>query len=152
MGTEHETDQGGTGGGERVATLWSCSQDDEVLTHTDPDDAITDYLENVYTGEVKDMPATVTVYGFAPMVIPDIFTSALVCWVLEDILERLDEDYGNQIDLDPTTPGNEMKDAARLYVATILKHYDIWSCEQVCKEEHPTNVATRWSDGTEVTT
>ena len=144
MDTQHETDPGGQEGvGQRVATLWSCSPEADLLTSSDPEDAVTDWLENEYSGDLADVPDKVTVYGFAPMLITH--PCGYECNVLDDLLEVLDEEYGDQVDGEPTKQTEGMQKAAHIFVASVLKEYHVWACEQVCTEEVETNMKGRFA-------
>jgi hypothetical protein len=85
----------------------------------------------------------VTVYGFAPM--PITHTCGYESWAVENLLESLDEEYGNMIDGDPTEPSKRMLRAAKVFVARVIRDYHVWTCEQVCAEQHPTNVKERFA-------
>ncbi len=67
------------------------------------------------------------------------------CHVLEDLLERLDEEYGNQMDGEPTKQTKRMQKAAHVFVARVIREFQVWTCEQVCTEQHPTNVKERFA-------
>lgn len=48
--------------------------------------------------------------------------------ILEDILERLDEEYGDPDDFG-TTPSENMKKASLELAKVIIKDYHVWRCE-----------------------
>jgi hypothetical protein len=115
---------------EREVIFWSCENVDE-LRHTDADDAVEDYLESMDINW-EDEEATVSVYGYARMRV-----SAHVRTGLEDILEAIDEEYGDPNTTrsirDMITPG--MEAAFEALVEAIEKDYQSWQCE-VVEERH----------------
>jgi len=99
----------------------------ERLSATDPDEAIEEYLDDISPEE--DTPKTITVYGYVPMQ-----ATLDPTRYLENILEALDEEYGDA-DGDGTTPTDNMKLAMQICCDAILKEYRSWACEQVCSQK-----------------
>lgn len=134
---------------ERVAAdrvpvkFWTCCEDDELLNFTDPHDAVTDYLENALRpDELSELPDEINVYGFAPMPITA-HTCGYESWAVERLLEQIDEEYGNQIDLTPTEPTKAMLKAAKVFVARVIREYEVWTCEQVAAIKYETDLKGR---------
>jgi hypothetical protein len=100
---------------DRKPVFFTCDQDEERLTFTDPDEAIENYLDDLD----DPLPEEVTVYGFAPIQATR-SVDAIAGGHLEALLESLDEEYGD--------PGD------RTYVAAVLAEYKPWACEQVSSE------------------
>jgi hypothetical protein len=97
------------------------------MTATDRDEAILEYLDDI---EPKDWPGTITVEGFAPMQIADGgYPDADD--LLDEIYERLDEDFANE---EATTPTPGIKAAAEWLCATIRREYEPWACESVTEK------------------
>ena len=116
----------------REVVFWSCEQVDEELHHTDADDAVESYLDDVDAIDWEDADATVTVYGYARMPV-----SAHVRSGMEGILESIDEELGDPNNTrrihEMVTPG--MENAFQALVDAIEKDYQPWACEVVEKRE-----------------
>ncbi len=112
---------------EREPKFWSCT-DPEMLTHTEIEEAIDEFLEDQDEG--AELPHILEVKGYATQ-IPNAETIAER--VLENLLENyLDDEYG---DPDEYTKATDiMKYHAKIFVENILKEYKVWMCEQVCKK------------------
>lgn len=109
-------------------TAWSVNPDVERLIHTDIGSAIEEWFDD-FDGDV--IPETVTVHGFAPMDLPK--PERIAGQILEQVLERLDEDYSDP-DGDSTVADQVMKDAALTCAKAILGAYRVWTCEKVSEE------------------
>jgi hypothetical protein len=117
--------------------FWDC-QDSEVLDHTDKDDAIEYFLDGWLSGKMtkdevlKALPETTEVKGYAKMKV-----NYRESWLspLEDVLERLDEEYGDPSGGDYSKPTDRMKAAEKEFLKVIVEEYEPWMCEEVCKEE-----------------
>jgi hypothetical protein len=114
---------------ERETIYWSCENVDEQLRHTTLDEAVEDYLVDI---DWSDEEATVRVFGYARVQV-----SAHVRTGLEDILEAIDEEYGDPKNTrhirDMITP--RMGAAFEALVEAIEKDYEPWACE-VVEERH----------------
>lgn len=106
-------------------TLWTVNPDAERLNHTEIGDAVQEWFDD-FDGDV--IPETVTVHGFAPMDLPE--PEFIAGKILEQVLERLDEDYADP-EGDNTVADQAMKDAALTCAMVILGAYRVWSCEKV---------------------
>ena len=102
--------------------FWDCNEDAETLYHESIDEAVDAYLDDL---KKLDLDEEITVYGSVPMEIPDSQFE-----VLDDLLERLSEDFGNP-DGDTVTPG--MLAAEKAFIEAMKKEYKSWPCEQVKK-------------------
>lgn len=106
----------------RKVELWDCDDGAEFLIHRDMDDAIESHLDG--TGQTE---GTLKVYGFARMKIPDNYLDE--GRLVEDVLERLDEEFGNWEE--GTEPTEAMLEAARTFHKAIIAEYSVWTCEVV---------------------
>lgn len=107
--------------------LWDCDEHNESLWHEDKDEAIEYYLDNLPENE---WPESTIVYGFAPEV-PD--WSFYEYIVLEDLIERLDEQYGSPGERTEITVG--MKKAAAKFMKAIKTEYEVSPCRRVEKRQ-----------------
>ena len=107
---------------EKQPDYWGL-EDADRLYHDDKDEAIEAILEGM-----EPETETIEICGFTQMDIS-------VSWLspLEDILERLDEEYGDP-DGDYTKPTEAMKEAEKAFLAVIKKEYTSYMCEVVCRE------------------
>lgn len=108
----------------REPELWG-SEDDEYLTCTDENEAITYILDGYMS--IKHLPETITVCGFARMIV-----NAGVLSPLEDLVEWLDQEYGGE-DFSEIT--EKMKEAEKVFIAAVLEDYVPWQMEPVIKKE-----------------
>lgn len=125
----------------REPDYYDC-RDSEELTWTEPDEAIESYLDSrgvlhpgMTEAEVLDaLPETVTLKGYARMVISEGEIDNRAGDVLEGLLENLHVQYGNHDDgPDNATPA--MNEAARAFVKAVVAEYEPWACEVVSEEE-----------------
>ena len=112
--------------------LYSCDDGDETLIHTDPDDAIEEALDKWLSPKVSVLEhlrsavgETITVFAFKRRVVDDDEPDAER--LLEDVLERLDEEYGNPDEA--STPTDAMRTAAETFCAAIRAEYHVWQCD-----------------------
>jgi hypothetical protein len=116
--------------------FWDCSNPD-VLVHTNKYDAIEEYLDNLLEiGMSKEemirfLDFNLMVAGYAPM---DVKFSEQWFSPLEDVLERLDEEFGDP-DGERTEPTKKMKEAEEAFMKVILSEYVPWACDEICVEE-----------------
>lgn len=107
-------------------TIYYACDDPERLEYDDPDEAIDAYLSNLYY-----LPETITLKRYSREEMHD--PTRQVESLVEDLLEILDEEYGNP---DSMTELNEgMRAAAKVFAKEIHKHYRVWSCKVVGEEE-----------------
>lgn len=129
----------------REPELWSAD-DGERLSDYTLGDAIGHYLDGIEPG---CWPNMLTVTGFARM-----RARVSARWLLDLILENLDEEYGDP-ECGYSKPTAAMIAAAGVFAAAIESEYDSWACETVTKvtvrviawvrENEP-----QWLDGEEI--
>ena len=112
----------------REAEYWSCSKDNERLTHESIDEAVEWFLSAL---RPAGMPPKVIVYGFARL---EIMAATHRGDPLEGFLERLDEEHADP-DGGCTFPTERMKEAERVFIEAVLAEYVPWGCEQVTEVE-----------------
>ena len=114
--------------------FWSCDEGAEELIHSDQEDAIESYLnQRLDPGcdVLARLPKEVTAFGFVrrPLSAHDPDPQD----VLEDVLYRLDEEYGDpETRTDPETPA--MLEAAKAFCDVVRAEYSPWSCKKACSE------------------
>lgn len=99
--------------------FWDA-EDSETLRHETLDGAVNAVLDGV-----QNFPATLVVHGYRRMK-PEISYPR----ALEDLLEQLDEEYGNP-DGGDTQPTPAMLAAEKAFYEAVLAEYKPWACEQV---------------------
>ena len=103
--------------------FWVCDEEAEVFHCKSKDEAIEEFIDKVW----PDVPARCTVLGFRRREVdPDGWS------VLDDLLERMDDEYG--ID-DYTEPTDAMVSAERAFIDAVLSEYKSEQCELVDREE-----------------
>ena len=100
---------------------WWGLPDSERLVHSTPDEAIEEILDQA-SCPLADY-GEVVVVGYAN--VEPVWKAASI---LEDFLDRLDEEYGDP-DGDITEPTEAMKQAADAFVRAVLAEYQTWVCE-----------------------
>lgn len=119
--------------------FYACS-DPESLTHTDPLEAIEEYLDadldpRMTVAEVvKCIRARpITVRAYEPSTISD---KQIACWA-DNLLDRLAEDFSEEhSDPDGETGDGLPKDAGAILLAAvqnIISRAHVWTCEEVGK-------------------
>ncbi len=111
---------------DRDVIFWSCEDGCESLRHTDPDEAVQDYLEGI---NPEYTPRALTLYGYARMPV-----SLDAEDVLGRVLEMLDDEYGGP-DGDSTGPTPTMSGAAQRFVDVVRGEYKPWGCEIIEERE-----------------
>jgi hypothetical protein len=106
------------------------SDDEEYLYYSDQDEYIESILDE--PPEISDpLPEKLIVWGWARAIITDKDLSFF--HPLEDVLERLDENYGSP---DESTEATDaMKEAEKAFLEVIRKEYTPWVCKPVVSEE-----------------
>jgi len=116
--------------------------DDKYLTHTEMNCAIEDILDGMEVDiltashlakNIKDMPETIKVYGFARQRLSDASKEFIAKDCLERLLEGLDDEYAEP-DAGYSDPTDGMIKASKEFVSAVLKEYVIWACEPVKHE------------------
>jgi hypothetical protein len=110
-----------------MPTFYTCDEDAERLYHTSIGEAVYDHMDMIY----PDQPETLVVYGFDPeeKPAPEKISNG---HLLEDLLERLDEDYGSPEDY--AHPTDAMRAAELDFVRAVLDEYRVWRCKLVTTE------------------
>lgn len=106
---------------EQKIEFWSC-EDPELLTHTEMDDAIEDFLGNVCDNPLS---AEITVTGYVSM---KAVVGHLDNYALEGLLNSLDEIYGGE---DFSEATENMRVAAKTFVEAVLAEYTVTACKPV---------------------
>lgn len=102
------------------------SLDEAIESYLDGSDEGYPAVDAPYFGNINEA-AVIQFDGFVEMKMHD--SSADVEWVLEFLLERWDEDYGNMIDGTPTEQTDAMKTAAKEFIDKVREEYYVWACE-----------------------
>ena len=106
----------------REPRFWGDGED-EHLTHRTEDEAIEAILD-----AVDELPETITIVGFAPMIPSWEFITPL-----SDLLESLDDDgFGGENVSEPT---KAMEEAEAVFMAVVKAEYVAYSCEEVTRKE-----------------
>lgn len=110
----------------RPVILWDCDGDAEQLNHSDKNDAIEAALcgSNRWNG-------TITVYGFARMVVPKPSEEDAETLV-DEVFEGRWEEY---IGEDGPALTDRMNEAALQFLTVLQEEFVPWACEQVTFEE-----------------
>ena len=103
--------------------LWG-QEGDELLSHSDIHDAIEDVLDSRHPDPIEGY-VEVVCYEHRPASASSIDTVSL----LEDVLERLDEEYGGPDE--PSESTKEMEVAAKEFAEKIIAEYTVWQCEPI---------------------
>lgn len=113
--------------------VYSCDDGDEQLINTEPDEAVEDRLDSMLSAKTTDVLAdlrrdygeTVKVYGYKRMKLRNDPNPERI---LEDLLERIDEEHGNPEEA--TEPTQAMKAAAETFAYVVRSEYVVWACER----------------------
>lgn len=114
---------------------WDCRQS-ERFENEDPDEEIEEWLDDAWMPEFKTMtreqvldalPKTIELIGYKRMM-PAV---AEYRNVLDDLLESIDEQYGDPDEY--THPTDAMKELERIFIEGVLKLYNSWPCEEAAK-------------------
>lgn len=100
--------------------------DDECLHHTDKNEAIEEILDGWHPAPLE---GTLEIAGF---IHEEISIGHHADSALENLLEWLDEEYGNPDDY--TRPSEKMKAAAQTFVKAVAEDYHVWACREVWSE------------------
>lgn len=113
------------------AEVYHCDDGAERLDSMDPHDAVEAELDSRYDQDnpTAALTGTLTVYAFKRGAISPRNLDA--DRLLEDVLERLDEEYGDPDEA--SEPTDAMQAAAVTFLATIRAEYRVWNCERVAE-------------------
>jgi disulfide oxidoreductase YuzD len=79
-----------------------------------------------------DIPETLELIGYDPMTINEEAQKRFADWILESLLENMDEsEFGGE---DYTDVNQTMKDAASEFIKKIVAEYRVWPCLEVCRK------------------
>jgi hypothetical protein len=129
----------------REVVFWDCRDDREQLIHDSIGEAVYAWADE----RDGPLPETVTVYGFARMELPS--EERIAETVLEHLIERIDEDYGNPDDW--AKPTEAMLTAAREFARVFRAEYECWACEEVTRQtvRVADHVSAEWLDRARLT-
>ena len=109
--------------------FWDADDGAEELSHDELEGAVEYALDNIHPGPY---PEELEIFGFRRMKLGDNDITAE--GVLQDILERLDEEYGDPNGDDPyAAVSAAMSNAAERFVKVFRAKYVPWSCETACR-------------------
>lgn len=115
---------------QKAPTLWDWNPESEVIRYDSIKSAVTDFVEERrLSGD--EIPEAMTVYGYAPMDLPN--AEIMARDVLDYLIECLDEDYADWRG-NGTEATEEMKAAALVFVKAVYSEYSVWNHERVCSE------------------
>jgi hypothetical protein len=119
------------GPGFDAADWYDCDDGAETLSHSEPDEAIESALDQWLNPKcdvlatLREMVGeTLTVHAFIRKAVPA--DEPDVDILLEQVLERIDEEHGNPDEGTTPTPG--MVKAAEEFAAAIRLEYVSWAC------------------------
>jgi hypothetical protein len=108
--------------------FYVCGECPEILTATDPGEALYDYVNDSFIEslEILELESPVKLYTYTRMknTVP-----INADHILEDLLERFDEEYGSSYVDDWGKPTEGMRKAAAEFVAKVRAEYVPWACE-----------------------
>ena len=112
--------------------FWSVSKYEERLTHDEPEEAAAMWLDDMTKEEIAELPDEITVYGWRRTNIKGYLEPS---FVLDEVLERLDEEHGDPDGdfISSITP--KMIAATRALVQAIEEDYTPWTCKVCCEEK-----------------
>jgi hypothetical protein len=118
--------------------FWTVDTSGEELQYETLDEAVEMYLDGL---SPEQTPEVITAFGYARTDLSKEW-SDLPEFVVETVIERLDEEYG-----DPFSSGfpitDRMRKAAAVFAEVILREYEPWACIPVCQQEIDTQVWIR---------
>ena len=86
-----------------------------------------DAIESILDEPLEDMPETIEVCGYIPMV-PN--KTKIAKHVVEHLVEHLEDEFGNP-DGDYVETTDNIKKAAEDLVRTVLEEFTVWACDLV---------------------
>ena len=106
---------------------YSAEKDPVYLTHEDVSEAIEEAVDQ--WDRAPTMDDTIQVTSYRRMELPS--RERIAELVLDGVIERLDEDYGDPEGLMETIDEAKLRPAALAFADVILKNYKPWTCEPV---------------------
>jgi hypothetical protein len=119
-------------------SFYSCAEDSERLTCTTPDEAIEEFIDQLWGDQ--PLPASITVYGWRRTALEP--ASWINARAIEMVLENLDEDFGDP-DGDATDVTEPMKAAAKVFVDAVAAEYQLTSWPHEVDKDFLLEVNTR---------
>lgn len=115
---------------QREPQFYTYDEKAEKYFHRTLDDAIQEVVDLRHPAFAEK----ITIYGFVPKEeISDTYREALANDMLDCILEKLDDDYGNFDEGTDRQPSGVA--AAREFVRTVVNEYEVFVCEKVAAIE-----------------
>lgn len=105
--------------------FWDC-MGCETLIHSDFDDALEAYLD-----ECNGAASGVTVTGYRRAVVPESAWALDHERLLEDLYERLDEDFNSGDE--PSVPTGAVIEAAKQLLVIVRREYRPWNCDEAVR-------------------
>jgi len=130
--------------------------DGETLTSADPEDEIREFLDwSNYTCEtdaetIKNLKDGLEIYAYNPREISDSVLDVRAAFLVEDLLESLDEEYGNPDGDSKDLISKEDQEALVQEIFAVLKKFRddgrivSWQCEPVAKRTYTPEEITQW--------
>ena len=112
----------------------------EILSAESYLEAVKDFVEEF--DDPGDVPDTVEIYQFAPMQ-PFVDPPATRDWILEMVIERLDDEYGDPFEGGAWTPTPKVEFAAAALVQALKEDYHVWGHETTGKKMTAHNLRQR---------
>lgn len=124
-------------------TLYGTGESEDL--HHSVEDLVGDLCRDA---SIDDMPWPLTVVCYRRRSVKD-QAPHLATRLLEDALERLDDEFGGE---EPTQPTQSMKDSAMRFAGEILGEYVPWQCEPTGEtvevpKEWAMQIMAPWGDG-----
>lgn len=104
--------------------FWDCMES-EVLTHTELNDALEDYL-----GELNE-PYEVTVTGYRRGALSENEWALDPDRLIENVYEALDDEHNSGDN--PSEPTPAVIEAAKQFLAVVRREYEPWNCEEAVR-------------------
>jgi hypothetical protein len=111
-----------------MADFYDCCNA-ESLTHKSEYEAVLAYLDGI---EPELWPSQVEVRAYRRGFVSNYMKGICRDTVLENVLELLDEEYGNPEEGESVTQA--MEEAATVFVDAMVSEYSVWVCEEVPEE------------------
>ena len=103
----------------------------ERLKHGDVHAAVEEILDDMYPTPISEMPETIDVVGYAPMEI----SVGELYEPLEDVIERIEEEYGDPEGMQLAEITDRMKSAQDHFLRVVRDEYQAqcWACEEITR-------------------
>ena len=111
----------------REIECWDL-EGEERLHYTDKDEAIEYILDN---WDEPKLPESIEICGYIRMSLNE-HPGGWAQWILELVLERLDEEYGDPDEY--SKPTEEMTKVAKRFMEIVCDEYTVWAYEIVTRK------------------